>query len=350
MSASSSAPVDIDLPEVNLPDVTYPTREELEAEGYVIRIGGDEADYFSDPCKHISLNVSIGKILVTECEEDAMRQHPRLGGKRKKTTAAMQEGALFDRLLTGSLDYQQSDSPSVWQRAAKGGKKVDTVCYSDWNGLRVIDADAYTTAVVRECRDDAREKGLQPVLQEELVESVAEAKELLVRLELAGIDLQAGKHQVPVYWVEFADDGTPVQCRGMLDQFVEQVQRFLIRDLKKLESLRLDKVSRSVWDYGWDIQAAAYVSAIERVTGEYGRVEFEWALIRVGELPAARKVNLSGYRMDLSRRRWRVAVNRWAKCMKTKFWRGYEMDPQSLAADPWMDNQVSELEGVEDGE
>lgn len=350
MQSADQNTADIDLPKVILPEISYPTREELEADGYVIRVGGDEDGYHGDPCKHISLNVSIGKILVTECEEDAMRQHPRLGGKRKKPTAAMQEGSLFDRLLTGSLDYERAETPAVWERPVMSGKKVkkvDSVCYSDWNGLRVIDADAYTTAVVRECRDDARAKGLQPVLQEELVESVAEAKELLVRLELAGINLQSGQHQVPLYWVEFADDGTPVQCRGMLDQLDNS---FTIRDLKKVESLRLEKLSRNTWEYGWDIQAAAYVNGLERITGEYGRVGFEWAFIRVGELPAARKVSLSGYRMELSRRRWRVAVNRWAKCMQTKFWRGYEMDPQAMSAEPWMDNQVSELEGVEDGE
>jgi len=320
--------------------------EKLRADGFVIGMGDDDAGYHADPCKHISLNVTIGKVLINECADDARAQHPRLGGVRLETTDAQQEGALFDALLTGSLDYSQSDKPQIWERSNKKTKTVDTVCYSDWNGLRVIDADSFTPMVARECRDDAVAKGLQPVLQSDLEEAVEKARLLQVRMELAGVDLQAGKRQVPVYWVELADDGTPVQCRGKLDQ----LDGFVIRDLKKVASLRGPLLSRQVYDYGWDIQAAAYKRALERITGDFGRYRFEWAFIRVGKLLGVRKVEPDGYRMELGMRRWRVAVNRWAKCMRENFWPGYELDPMRMSVEPWMDTQVSELEGVADGE
>jgi hypothetical protein len=330
------------------PDSSLPSRTELEELGYVIRIGGgeSESEYRSDPCKHPSLNQSLAKVIARECPDDAWRMHPRGGNIRPEPTDAMDESTLFDQLLTGDIDYSKPEAPSVWQRPRgkpkkNGAQEIDECCYSDWQGFRVIDADSFSTAVVREVRDDAKDKGLIPVLQRDLEEAVGLAQEMRVRLELAGIDLRGGDRQVPIYWVEFADDGTPVQCRGKLDQ----LDGMTIRDLKAVKSLNRREVARQAFNLGWHIQAAAYKSGVEKITGEYGRVTYEWPLVRKGKMPAAARRKPSGQLLEIGMTEWRFAINTWARCLKAGLFPGYELaGMEAVEAEPWMMERALGLE------
>lgn len=337
---------DVELGVVTLPGTPELSHDDLRALGYVIRIGDDgesEAAYRADPCKLPSLNPSTAKVIVRECPEDGWRMHPRGDGVRREPTAATDDGNLFDKLLTGRLDYAASETPSVWTRESKAKSKksapvVDTVCYSDWNGFRVVDADDWTRKVSQEVRDDAREKGLIPILQHKLVEGVEMANEMRVRLELAGLNLYDGRQQVPIYWVEFADDGTPVQCRGLLDQLIQPPDyAYLIRDLKSCETLNRRSFVRTAYGYGYLTQAAAYTSGVERITGEFGRVAFEWALVRKGAMPAAARRKPTGELLAIGRAEWRFAINTWAKCLREGLFPGYEMaGVEYVHAEPWM--------------
>lgn len=325
------------------------SRAELEASGFVIGFGGDlsEEVYRGDPCKHPSLNQSLAKVLVHECPEDAWRQHPKGGAVRLAATEAMEESSLVDQLLTGDIDYSAPEKPAVWRRPAgkpkKGGvQEYDECCYSDWQGFRVIDADSFSKAVARECRDDARANGLMPVLQSTLVSEVEKAKEMRIRLELAGINLRSGQRQVVVYWVEFADDGTPVQCRGKLDH----LEGLTVRDLKAVVSLNRRAFARQAYDNGLHIQAAAYTSAVEKITGQYGRVKYEWAIVRKGPMPAAARRKPSGQLKRLGEIEWRYAINMWARCLNTGTWPNYELAGlEPVEAEPWMAARTGELTG-----
>jgi hypothetical protein len=350
MSSALDRP-EIDLDDVDLPGSAPMSREELEAAGYVIGFGDPSADYFSDPCKHLSLNSSVAKVIARECPEDGWRMHPRGEAIRRPPTDAMDDGSLFDRLLTGGIDYSATDNPAVWTHQSKSKKTPDAVGYSDWSKFRVIDADSFKSDVVKLCRDDARSKGLIPVLQEKLVDAAEQASQMRARLALAGIDLLEGRQQVPIYWVEFAFDGTPVQCRGLIDQLIERKPRYLIRDLKSCESLQRRKFARQAYELGYLCQAAAYTSGVENVTGEYGRVSFEWALVRKGAMPAAAHRAPTGELLEIGRAEWRYAINTWARCLKDGLWPGYEMAGlEYVHAEPWMMTQAEELGGVEDGE
>lgn len=347
-------PEEINLTEVSLPGTTELGPDELRALGYVIRIGENdesEAAYRSDPCKFPSLNSSTAKVIVRECPEDGWRMHPRGGAVRREATAATDDGNLFDRLLTGRLDYAAPDKPSSWTRDNKSKKTVDTVYYSDWNGFRVVDADAWTTKIAQEVRDHGREKGLIPILQHKLEEAVSTASEMRARLELAGLNLLEGRQQVPIYWVEFADDGTPVQCRGLIDQLLVRGADYLIRDLKSCESLQRRTFARQAYGYGYLTQAAAYTSGVERITGEFGRVQFEWALVRKGVMPAAARRKPTGELLAIGQAEWRFAINTWAKCLREGLFPGYELaGVEYVHAEPWMLAQAEELEMSLEGE
>lgn len=365
----------VELGVVALPNSTPPSKEELEALGYVIRIGGgaSEAEYRADPCKHPSLNQSLAKVITRECAEDAWRMHPRGGGVVSETTSAMDESSLFDQLLTGEQDEESEKDDedftrilgvdvagtagveSVWRRAKgkpkkNGDQEFDECEYVDWEGFRIVTAKSFQTACARECRDDGAAKGLRPILREKFEKNIAVASEMRVRLELAGIDLRAGLRQVPIYWVELADDGTPVQCRGKLDMVsgLEELIDMTIYDLKAVKSLNRRAVAQQAYNLGWHIQAAAYTSGLEKITGEYGRVKYEWPLVRKGKLPAAARRGPSGQLLAIGMAEWRFAVNTWARCLKDGLFPGYELAGfEHVQAEPWMMARAEEL-GAQD--
>lgn len=338
------------------------SHEQLRAEGFVIGFGAEgEAAYRADPCKHPSLNQSLAKVIARECADDAWRQHPRGGNVRTETTAAMDESSLLDQFMTGDEDEEEDGeverligldterlqgAPCTWRRAKGKAKKdgtqeYDECEYVEWEGYRVIDADSFNTACVRECRDDAKAKRLTPILRRKFDNGVSLANELRVRLELAGINLREGKRQLTMYWVEFSDDGTPVQCRGKLDQLVG----LTVRDLKAVKTLNRRAVARMAFELGWLIQAAAYTSGLEKITGEYGRVQFEWPLVRKGQLPAAARRKPSAEMIAIGKAEWRYAVNTWARCLKDGLFPGYELAGiETVVAEPWMMSRIEELE------
>src|SRR5438132_1009339 len=60
-----------------------------------------QAEYFADPCEQPSLSVSIATELILRSPLHAWQIHPRLGGLRRPTTEAMENGTLIHALLLG---------------------------------------------------------------------------------------------------------------------------------------------------------------------------------------------------------------------------------------------------------
>lgn len=260
---------------------------------FIVGFGKETAkQYHADPCELPALNQTTALILNKKSPLHAWLQHPRLGGKKRVPTAAMNEGKLADSLL------------------------FETV-----GDFEVVDAENYRTKAAQQARDEILGRGVQPVLPHELAEAQSAADAIRVRLALAGLDLMAGKQQVPIYWVETADDGTKVQCRGLLDQ----LEGLTIRDLKKIKDAAPADLNKHCERYGYDIQAAAYMSGVAQCIPEStGRVKFEWVFIEANEPYAVTRAEPAGSMCALGHARWRRAVNIWAKCLSTGMWPGYE--------------------------
>src|SRR5690606_13896394 len=128
----------------------------------------------------------------------------------------------------------------------------------------------------QEARDAAREAGKTPVLERKFAELDAAAKRIRANIASFGIELD-GRSEGAIEWLEPGDVGE-VLCRGMLDHLV--LERATIIDLKTIRSADLRTCSRHAVELGYDIQAAAYTSAIEKLRPELaGRVDYLWLFV-----------------------------------------------------------------------
>ena len=264
--------------------------EIIESTTQLLNISADA--YHADPCYVPSLSASIAKTIITRSAYHAWCEHPRLGGKARLASKAMDAGTLAHSLL---LD---------------GG-----------TGLRVLDFDSWRTKASQEARDTARAEGLTPVLADDYNAVSLVAAAFARKLSDRGILLD-GKSGAVLTWVEDSDYG-PVQCRAMLDHFFEQRGSYL--EFKTTGSADAESCMRVAWNMGYDIQLAAYTSAIEHVFPSLaGRGR---SFLAFGELDEPHCLSVyepDGPFRQIGAMRWQRAVNIWAKCTKDGVWPEYQ--------------------------
>ena len=149
---------------------------------------------------------------------------------------------------------------------------------------------------------------------------------------------------MPIEWHE-TDSGTgaPVVCRGMLDHF-EVGAIATVYDLKTTESAAPPACERSAYLYGYDIQAAAYTSAVTKLHPEMaGLVEFVFLFAETTPPYAVYPCRPDGTFRELGERRWQRAVDLWAGCLRTGQWPGYTQHVGLLSAPTWA---LSQEEGL----
>lgn len=253
------------------------------------------AEYHADPCARPSLSASIATTLVSRSPLHAWNAHPRLGGVRREPTPAMDAGSLLHALLLGGTE------------------------------LAIIEADDFRTKAAQAERDAAYARGAVPVL----ARAHDDAQELAdcVRDELADLGLGlTGESEVSVEWEEESGAG-PVLCRGRMDHV--WWDRAAILDLKTCQSAHERAVRSHVWEYGYDVQRAAYCSAMRKLRPEMvGREKFTFVFVETLPPGSRRRaivqpVELDGPFREIGERRWRRAVDAWGQCLATDLWPAY---------------------------
>lgn len=277
-----------------------------------------EATYHADPGEGPTLSASIAHILDRKSPLHAWSAHPRLGGQRQSFRADLELGSLVHRLVLGS------------------GPEIE-----------IVDADDWRTKAARELRDAARASGRIPLLERDYAPAAATAKRLLERMADLGIVL-SGRSEVTAFW---PDDG--VDCRGRFDHLVLETpvpKSAVIYDLKTTRSGRPEDCARSIEMYGYAIQRAAYVSALETISPHLrGRVSFVFVFVEVEPPYSVTPVELSGAFAALGERRWTRARELWRRCLERDEWPGYAAPgaPVVVAPPTWAEMREAEREAEE---
>lgn len=272
-------------------------------------------EYFADPCAAPSLSASIAHVLDSESPLHAWSRHPRLGAVARKPTKTFDRGSLAHALLLGT------------------GKDVE-----------IIKADDFKTKAAQTARDAARVEGKIPVLFADYEEALLTAEKL--RKKFADLDIVLdGESEVTALWTEKARNGCEVQCRGMIDH----LKLPTIYDLKSIRSAKPEMCRKHAEAYGYDIQRAAYVSAVERIKPELeGRVEFVFVFFELEPPFAVTPIRMSGAFRQLGTRAWKRSVDSWERCLRTNRWPAYVDGIVSLEPSPW--TLARDMERNDEGE
>ena len=286
----------------------------------------DELSYFADPCDEPSLSAHIAHAMVSQSPLHAHHFHPRLGGHQREPSSEKDNGTLAHALLLG-----------------KGMDRIEVVCATEdiYTGtgakrkLRLVAGEAFPDwklKAAQDARDAAREAGRVPLLQRD-VDRAREAADIM-RGRLLEFDARAleGDKEVSIFWVAYATDGTPVQCRGRIDI----LDGWTVRDPKTCRSAHPKALQRQIEAYGYDVQAAAYVQAVETVFPKSaGRARFEWLFLESSAPYPVTPVRFGGSMRSRGEARWQQAVDTWAICMRTGHWPQYVDQMITIEASPW---------------
>jgi hypothetical protein len=279
-------------------------------------------EYHRDPAVTPSLSASVAKILCEHSPKHAWQAHPRLGGGHTEDddTDATDRGTIVHKLLLGR------------------GPDVVEVEANDWR-----------TKAAKEARDAARAAGKVPVIAARMGAMRAAATALESRLLHSMVSFREGRSEVTAIWQSMG-----VLCRCRIDYLLVGDGAVLITDLKTAESANPIGVGAKMVNYGADIQAAAYVEAVETLMPELaGRVRIRFAYVECRAPFEASVSEPSGEMLELGRRKWRAAKSAWQRCIESGEWPGYPTDVQRAEPPTWalaneMDRQTERMENSND--
>lgn len=247
------------------------------------------------------LSPSIAHTLVSRSPLHAWQQHYLLGGAGvvDESTDAQERGKILDRMLFGA-------GPE----------------------LVMVDAKDWRTNVAKEAREIAREQGKLAVLVGKFDTYKAIIAAAKAKMEAKGIHL-TGQSQQRLLWTS---DG--VQCKGRPDHVIWADG--LIYDLKTCENASPDVIARSMFNYGSDIQHAAYVEGGETLHPELaGRLKMKFVYCEVEPPYEVVVANVMGTMRALGAHRWQQAKESWKRCLETGLWPGYSEGEVDIEAQPW---------------
>lgn len=263
-----------------------------------------EDEYHADPCSGPSLSQSIAHTLVTESPRHAWLEHPKLGGKDRVRTKAMDDGSILHRLVLGK------------------GVNFDLIKANDWR-----------TNAAKEQRDEAIKAGRIPLLMKDFEKLSTAADRIRVNARDQGFPFD-GESELAIEFTEKATKGE-ILCRCRMDHVRTNLE---IYDVKRVATANPKDIARAFVDRGYDIQWAAYTRAYEQLTGEAGRVDMVFLFCEADAPYEVVPARLDGALREIGMRRWTKAVRLWETLLESKSWPwpGYADGAVTLSAPAWV--------------
>jgi hypothetical protein len=173
------------------------------------------------------------------------------------------------------------------------------------------------------------------MLAHEVAELTDAAGYISAQLNALGFGIDPAKSEIAAEWQErvHASDAL-VQCRCMFDQV--DLDAGLILDLKKTVNASPVEIQRTISRYGYDIQHAAYTSALRALRPRLaGREDFVFLFVEIEEPYAVTPVKLTGEFRALGDSRWQRAVRTWYDCLTNDDWPAYTRGVVEIEPTPW---------------
>lgn len=255
---------------------------------------------------------------------DAYHAHPAIGSTGLKTLA--RSPAHF---------YGQHIDPKRPKREATPAMKAGTLLHCVLLEPSEVDARYVVRPDGLDARTKAGKEWMESASGREIVTSEALA---LAKLQAAslrafpdvGALLSDGEAEVSVFWID-PETGAHCKCRP---DFVAQAGRGVILvDAKTTQDASPQNFPRSVWNFGYHLQAAHYSEGYERATGVpvLGMV---FAAVEADYPHAAAAYMLSDEAFERGRIERRRLLSLYADCLARDQWPAYSsaIEPINLPA------------------
>ena len=253
-----------------------------------------------------ALSAGIACILCQRSPAHARAAHPRLNPDfKEKTDKKFDVGQCVHALLLE-------------------GKPAEQV-------IRVVYMDDWRTKAAKELRDEARAENRIPLLEkdaEQVYAMLDAAKTQLADYQPAPFAF--GKPEQTLVWDE---DGIP--CKARVDWLRDDYS--LAEDFKTATNANPERWTRgSMFDYGYDLQAAFYRRGIEALTGE--RAAWRW-IVCEKEAPFSLVVVEPGADvMTVAEAKVDFALATWRRCLERDEWPGYSREVVKAELPAWADD------------
>lgn len=240
-----------------------------------------------------SLSASIAHVLCTQSPLHAWTAHPRL-------------------------------NPD-WQRVDRAHYEFGSACHAalleglDNAPVRLVEASDWRTKAAQAVRDEARERGQIPLLEQDysrMLDMVHAVKRQLAEHEAEPALFKDGKPEQTLIWHE--PDGT--MCRARIDWLRDDLAT--IDDFKTTSrSANPEAWSRRIFEHGIDIQAAFYIRGAERLTG--ATPEFRLVVAETCPPYAVSVVSPGPDVLVIGQKKVDYALRVWNRCLQADSWPGY---------------------------
>ena len=142
--------------------------------------------------------------------------------------------------------------------------------------------------------------------------------------------LTGGIAEASAYWM---DANTGVNCKMRPDMMHDGG---VIVDVKTTRDGSLDEFSRSIWNFGYHVQAAVYTDGYATMMSmPREKVEFLFVVIE-NEAPHAISVYHADHALiEKGREKYKLALNRYLECVSKDHWPGYSEEIESISIPAW---------------
>nr|BFD90677.1 hypothetical protein KitaXyl93_20370 [Kitasatospora sp. Xyl93] len=206
------------------------------------------------------------------------------------------------------------------------------------DGIVVVDADSWRTNAAKAAADEARARGMVPLLPRDyaVVQAMADA---IRRHPIAGpLFSGAGVAEESLFW---RDEATGVWRRARPDWRVGRI----LADYKTTTDASDEAISKTILNYGYHLQGDWYRAGARAL----GLIE-EPAFLLVFQEKAApylvHVVEMTAVTLRIGHHRNRQALALYRECVESGYWPGYgETQPGLVSLPPWAEK--SELESMQ---
>lgn len=301
------------------------------------------AVYYADAlAKEPSLNATVLKAFITDSPLHGWTQHPKLNPEYEEKTASKFDlgTAVHALVLQGE---QITEEHAVFQVDDEAVRTATLVRVDGKPFALIADDDEWRTNAAKDVRDEARRRGLTPLLTKQWKQTRTIAEKIRAQLPAHHADpplFVAGKAEQTLVW---RDRG--VLCRARLDWLHDSLE--CADDLKSTgRSANPHTWERTtMWAIGADIQAAFTLRGLRAALGVEST--FRFVLAETEPPYAISVITPSEQALALSNAKIDVALEKWKRCLTEDHWPAYPLEVLTISPPSWLQTQWEDAQELD---